>query len=120
MSSAATHPISSSVSAKSKVEVVPDVSGVLGARDGNEAALHVPAEDDLCAALAVLLAQLGEDGLLQEGAVSVAQRVPALDCMRSAAKNFLSPAFWRYGWSSVWRTTGLTSQTARLRGLALH
>lgn len=60
-------------------EVVPDVAGVLRAGDHNVAVLDVPAEDNLGAGLAVLLAQLGKEGLLQQGFVPVAQGVPGLE-----------------------------------------
>ena len=54
------------------IEVVADMIRILGAGDHHIAALDVPAENDLCGALAVLGAKLGKDGLPGQGLVAVA------------------------------------------------
>ena len=51
---------------------------ILGAGDDDVAALNVPAENDLGRGLAVLLAKLSEQRLLQQRLVTVAQRLPCL------------------------------------------
>lgn len=51
---------------------------IFRAGNDNVAGLDVPAQDDLRCGLAVFLAKLGEQRLLKQRLVAVAQRIPCL------------------------------------------
>ena len=58
------------------IQVVFDVVNILAAGDHDESHLGVPTEDDLGRALAILLSKLREDRLLDQGFISMSERIP--------------------------------------------
>ena len=97
-----------------EVEVVLDVGGVLGTGDDDVARLDVPAEDDLGIGLAVLLAQLSKQRLLDQRLVAVAQRVPGLDDNALFIQEGFQFLFLGVGMDLGLEDGGFASQTSRI------
>ena len=97
-----------------EVEVVLDVGGVLGTGDNDVARLDVPAEDDLGIGLAVFLAQLSKQRLLDQRLVAVAQRVPGLDDNALFIQEGFQFLFLGVGMDLGLEDGGFASQTSRI------
>ena len=67
---------------------------IFGAWNDDVSGLNVPAQDDLGVGFAVLLTQPGEQRLLDQGLVPVAQGVQAWITMPSLLRNFFSSFSW--------------------------